>query len=75
MGQKRVDILMTYFTVLRRSMVMCMKDHMHTGAFYLPDDEDIMRDQMERLDRLYEFNMTRPTEMDKRKKSAERNVC
>lgn len=54
---------------------MCMKDHMHTGALYLPDDEDIMRDQMERLDRLYEFNMTRPTEMDKRKKSAERNVC
>ena len=46
---------------------MCMKDKMHTGALYLPDDEDIMRDQMERLDRLYEFNMTRPTEMDKRK--------
>ncbi|MCC8104321.1 MAG: hypothetical protein LIP11_19370 [Clostridiales bacterium] len=33
---------------------------------YLPGDEEIMRDQLKRLDRLYEFNQTRPTQMDKR---------
>lgn len=45
---------------------MRMKDHLHTGELYLPHDEEIMRDQLRRLDRLYDFNMTRPTELDKR---------
>ncbi len=45
---------------------MAMKDRMHTGELYLPGDEEIMRDQLKRLDRLYEFNQTRPTELDKR---------
>lgn len=43
-----------------------MKDKLHTGELYLPDDEEIMKDQLKRLDRLYDFNMTRPTELDKR---------
>lgn len=43
-----------------------MKDKMHTGELYLPDDEEIMRHQLKRLDRLYDFNMTRPTELKKR---------
>lgn len=46
---------------------MQMKDKMHTGELYLPNDEDIMRRQTECLDRLYEFNMTRPTELEKRR--------
>ncbi len=45
---------------------MAMKDKLHTGELYLPGDEEIMRDQLKRLDRLYDFNRTRPTEMDKR---------
>ncbi len=45
---------------------MAMKDKLHTGELYLPGDEEIMRDQLARLDRLYDFNRTRPTEMDKR---------
>ncbi len=45
---------------------MPMKDHLHTGELYLPHDEEIMRDQLRRLDRLYDFNMTRPIELDRR---------
>ena len=47
---------------------MAMKDKLHTGELYLPGDEEIMRDQLKRLDRLYDFNQTRPTELDKRQK-------
>ena len=43
-----------------------MKDKMHTGELYLPGDEEIMRHQLKCLDRLYDFNMTRPTELKKR---------
>lgn len=45
---------------------MSMKERMHTGGLYLPGDAEIMADQQKRLDCLYDFNMTRPTEMDKR---------
>lgn len=43
-----------------------MKDRMHTGELYLPGDEEILERQFRCLDRLYDFNMTRPTEMKKR---------
>ncbi len=45
---------------------MAMKDKLHTGELYLPSDEEIMREQLLRLERLCEFNRTRPSEMDKR---------
>ncbi len=45
---------------------MNQKEKMHTGELYLPDDEEIMREQLLCLDRLYEFNRTRPTESEKR---------
>lgn len=47
---------------------MAMKDKMHTGELYLPGDPEIMKEQLKCLDRLYDFNMTRPTELDKREK-------
>lgn len=43
-----------------------MKEKMHTGELYLPGDAEIMEDQVRRLDRLYDYNMTRPTEGAKR---------
>lgn len=43
-----------------------MKERLHTGELYLPEDEEIMIDQNKRLNRLYDFNMTRPTELKKR---------
>ncbi len=45
---------------------MSMKDRMHTGELYFPGDEEIMKIQLKQLDKLYEFNTTRPTEMEKR---------
>ena len=45
---------------------MKMKDKMHTGELYLPNDEEIMNEQQKKLDRLYDFNATRPLEMEKR---------
>ena len=43
-----------------------MKARMHTGDLYLPNDESIMEEQTKCLDRLYDFNQTRPTEGEKR---------
>ncbi len=45
---------------------MAMKDKLHTGELYLPGDEEIMTHQLMCLDRLYDFNKTRPTELTKR---------
>lgn len=43
-----------------------MKEKMHTGELYLPGDNEIVERQTKCLDCLYEFNMTRPTEFEKR---------
>lgn len=43
-----------------------MKARLHTGELYLPDGDDIMEEQLKCLDRLYDFNQTRPTELPKR---------
>lgn len=45
-----------------------MKEKMHTGELYLPGDDEIAALQTKCLDRLYEFNMTRPTEPEKRRR-------
>ena len=45
---------------------MGMKERLHTGEIYFPNDEEIMKEQIKKLDRLYDFNMTRPTELEKR---------
>ena len=39
---------------------------LHTGELYLPGDAEVLREQTKCLDRLYDFNQTRPTEWDKR---------
>lgn len=43
-----------------------MKEKMHTGELYLPGDAEIKKWQTQCLDRLYEFNSTRPTEFERR---------
>lgn len=43
-----------------------MKERMHTGELYLPDGDDIMEEQLQCLDRLYDFNQTRPTQLKER---------
>lgn len=39
---------------------------LHSGELYLPGDEEIIREQTICLERLYDFNRTRPSEFDKR---------
>lgn len=43
-------------------------EKMHSGDIYNPSDDIIFEEQIKCLDRLYDFNMTRPTELDKREK-------
>lgn len=45
---------------------MTVKEKMHNTKLYLPNDEEIMKEQFGYLNHLYDFNMTRPTELDKR---------
>ena len=45
---------------------MTMKEKMQNGELYLCEDAEILAEQRVCLDRLYDFNMTRPTELDKR---------
>lgn len=40
---------------------------MHSGEIYDGADEEVVREQTLCLDRLYDYNMTRPTEPEKRK--------
>lgn len=46
---------------------MDIKEKMHNTELYLPGNEELMKEQLGYLDRLYDFNMTRPTELEKRK--------
>lgn len=43
-----------------------MRNKLHTGELYLPLDDEIMKEQLLCLDKLYDFNRTRPSELDKR---------
>ncbi len=45
-----------------------MKDKLHTGEVYFPGDKEIMDRQLKCLDKLYDFNATRPTEQEKRQR-------
>ena len=47
---------------------MSNKEKMHDGSIYDPFDKEVQEEQLKCLDRLYDFNQTRPTEMDKRNK-------
>ena len=41
---------------------------MHTGALYLPVDAQIAQEQLACLERLYDYNHTRPSEQEKRQR-------
>lgn len=43
-----------------------MKEKLHTGELYLPDDEEIMKEQLLCLEKLYDFNATRPSQLELR---------
>lgn len=41
---------------------------MHSGEIYYPSGDEIMTEQLECLDRLYDFNATRPSQLELREK-------
>ena len=43
-------------------------DILHSGKLYLPMGDDIMKEQFECLEKLYDYNQTRPSEQEKRQK-------
>ncbi len=43
-----------------------IRERMHSGEIYFPGDEDLMREQMGYIDKLYDYNATRPSQMDRR---------
>lgn len=44
------------------------RERMMQGRLYLPGDEEILKEQQQCLERLYDFNATRPSESEKREK-------
>lgn len=45
---------------------MTVKEKMHSGKLYLPSDEEIVKEQTMCLEKLYDYNATRPLEQEKR---------
>ncbi len=45
---------------------MTIWEKMHSGEIYDPGEAEVVEEQTKCLDRLYDFNATRPTEMEKR---------
>lgn len=45
---------------------MDIREKMHSGDLYLSMDNDLFSEQLTYLDKLYDFNMTRPVELAKR---------
>lgn len=45
---------------------MTNKEKMHNGKLYHPSGDNIMTEQLKYLDKLYDFNATRPSELEKR---------
>lgn len=45
---------------------MTNREKLHLGEIYYPSDDEIMKEQLLCLEKLYDFNMTRPLEQEKR---------
>lgn len=54
---------------------MTAKEKMHSGDLYLPNDPEVMDEQIKCLEKLYDFNRTRPSELDKRAKMLKEMFC
>lgn len=50
-------------------------DFLHSGEVYTCDNEALAREQLTYLDKLYDFNMTRPTEQEKRTAMLKEMFC
>lgn len=52
-----------------------MKEKMHTGELYFPNDDEILKEQALCLEKLYDFNATRPHELKKREAMLKNMFC
>lgn len=50
----------------RRKHNMSEKDKQHTGEVYFPGDPEILKEQVQYQEKLYDYNQTRPSEQEKR---------
>ncbi len=62
----RVFILRNYGDNMVEMTTEESKKRMQEGRLYLPEDEEIMRQQLLCLEKLYDYNATRPGEQEKR---------
>lgn len=46
---------------------MSIREKLHSGELYISMDDELLQEQMGYLDRLYDFNQTRPAEMERRR--------
>lgn len=56
----------SWYSILKKEYKM--REKMHTGDLYLPGDEAIMKEQVVYQDLLCEYNLTKPSETEKRAK-------
>ncbi len=54
---------------------MTNKEKMHSGDIYAPGDDEIMNEQLQCLEKLYDFNMTRPTQLSTREAMLKEMFC
>ncbi len=45
---------------------MDIREKQHSGMLYLPGDESLQREQLRCLNRLYEFNQIRPSDLERK---------
>lgn len=43
-----------------------MKEKLHTGEIYYPSDDEIMQEQFQCQEKMYDYNSTRPSEGENR---------
>lgn len=46
---------------------MDVKEKQHSGMLYLPGDASLQREQLQCLDKLYEFNQLRPSDLERKR--------
>lgn len=54
------------FKIFKENDTMNNREKMLNGDLYLPDGDDVMKDQLLCLEKLYDYNATRPLEGEKR---------
>ncbi len=47
---------------------MSQREKLHTGELYLPMDDSILKEQLQKLDKLREFNNIKPSDLELRRK-------